>query len=68
MCVYTYTYSVCVVFLHVDMFRVDNLGLGILPGILFLSSHWLPVVLHPGVGPWEISSIHIGMSTGSIFM
>lgn len=29
----------------------------------FLSSHWLPVTLHLGVGPWEIFPIHVGMLT-----
>lgn len=29
-----------------------------------LRSHRLPVVLHLGVGPWEISSLHIGVPDG----
>lgn len=72
---YTYThmsiwspFSIAFMF-RVDHFRLDNLLEGWslektqLPAH---GSHWSPTILHLGVGPCEISSISIGMSTGDV--
>lgn len=32
----------------------------------FLSSPWLPVSHHPGMGPWEIFPTPVGMPTGGV--
>lgn len=69
-------FSVAPVCVCMRLFIVDHLGMGSLSrGLslektesLSLSSYYLPVVLHLGVGTCKIFLIHINMSTGIVIV
>lgn len=69
-------FSVAPVCVCMRVFIVDHLGMGSLSrGLslektesLSLSSYYLPVVLHLGVGTCKIFLIHINMSTGIVIV
>lgn len=50
---------------HIYVFRAEHLELDSLSGAedkLIFSNHWLPIVIHLGLGAEEISPIHTGRS------